>query len=207
MRTGSALSPFHSPEAGNKTLFDFRVAVLLANLGKYNQRIIAAELFEIVGKRRPYKPFYTVAFYRLAVLFGKGNTHNRPFLCRSIDYGKRTGKYPFTLFEQLLKIRVFFEPLILHLLITYALLLPSSLTIQQLKDLPAVAHRLRLCTELLSALISSSLQHLSSGGGSHSLSESVYLTSLSLFRLVSSFHSNLLLYCKTLLLAGFFIFI
>ena len=45
-----------------------------------------------------------------------------------------------------------------------------------------------LRSKLLSALCASALQNVSSVFGSHSLSEAVYLASLSLFRLISLFH-------------------
>lgn len=50
------------------------------------------------------------------------------------------------------------------------------------------ANKAALCAELLSALISSSLQYLSACGRGHSLSETVNLASLPLLGLISSFH-------------------
>ena len=53
-----------------------------------------------------------------------------------------------------------------------------------------------LSRKLLSSSASSSLEHFSSARSSHSLSESVFLFSLSLFRLVSSFHLFFLLFSE-----------
>ena len=47
----------------------------------------------------------------------------------------------------------------------------------------------RLVRQSLSAFCSASFQYLSSGRRSHSLTETVYFTSLSFFRLISSFHN------------------
>ena len=48
----------------------------------------------------------------------------------------------------------------------------------------------RLVGQSLSALIAATLQHLSACRRSHSLTEAVYFTSLSLFGLISSFHNT-----------------
>ena len=46
----------------------------------------------------------------------------------------------------------------------------------------------RLVRQSFSTLISAAFQNLSAGGGSHSLTETVYFTSLSFFGLIGSFH-------------------
>ena len=56
------------------------------------------------------------------------------------------------------------------------------------KEFVFIIHLKRLVSKSLSALCSTSLQHLSACGRCHSLTETVYFTSLSLFGLIRSFH-------------------
>ena len=56
-------------------------------------------------------------------------------------------------------------------------------------------HRIQLIGELSSSLGASSLKNFSTVSGRHSLSETVFLVSLSLLRLIGSLHDKHLLRC------------
>ena len=117
-----------------------------------------------------------VPFYALAVLFAHAHRHLYA-VGGKIDYGQRAAMRALSRFEDFQKVLLLFQAQILHI-------------------------RLMLCGNVLSALVSSSLERVSAALGLHALTESVHLASLALLGLIRSLHT-ILLFWKL----NFFIFL
>ena len=65
------------------------------------------------AKGFPKKSFNAISLHAFSVFFSYGNPH-RHFWRRSVKYGQRGGESSFPLIEKSLKIRLFFQSIILH---------------------------------------------------------------------------------------------
>ena len=111
-----------------------------------------------------------VPLHALAVLLPHADSHFHG-VGGKIDDGQRAAMRALSRFEDFQKVLLLFEAQILHT-----------------RDV--------LSGNVLSALISSSLEHLSAAGGRHSLAEAVYLALLSLLGLICPFHDfSPILFC------------
>ena len=119
------------------------------------------------GKRRAQEPLDAISCNALAVLFPHADRHGE-LLCGKIDERERLRIRPFPCPKYRGDLFFLFQPQIFH----------------------GVALR----GDVLSALVSSSLEHLSAARGRHSLAEAVNLASLSLLGLIRSFHDPFSLY-------------
>ena len=96
----------HPFVAGKKALFDVGI-VEFRNFRYYDNARRDGQTCIVVGKRRPYKPLYSVSFNGFPVLFGEGDAHHR-LLTRNIQYSEIRGKDLFPLSEQRVKLVILF---------------------------------------------------------------------------------------------------
>lgn len=97
--------------------------------------------------------------------------------------------------KNFLKILFLFQPKIGHFPFSLLNAVYCRLKIPISQENRLVTRRFFLVTQSFSTFISSSFQHSSASAGRHSLTEPVHFTSLSLFRLVRSFHNISPIYC------------
>ena len=146
------------------------------------------------------KPFDPVADVGFSVFFADAYSHPRPF-GGEIEDRKRGSITPLPFGKEFLKLFVFFHSEIAHEAPDRsAKTSASAADVLKIRNPTKKAcgfcdkekqrkSRPRSSGELLSSFISSSLQNVSSALARHSLSETVYLASLSLFGLICSLHN------------------
>ena len=124
------------------------------------------EFFRPVAVCLPQQPFDAVSHNAFAVFFPHADRHF-PLLIGQIDDGEVIGMRTFSVFEEPGKFLLFFDAKVLHF--------------RSLRG------------DVLSALVSPSLEGVSAALRLHSLAEPVHLASLALLGLIRSLHSKLLL--------------
>ena len=166
----------------------------------------------------PHDALDAVARDTVAVFFTDAYSHFHP-VRRKIEQGEPCGKALSGTGKNFLKFGIFLNPIVFHVSKTIEKISSVLFPAVHRDERKKYAHRaqkgndsirckskeaaffkatlpytLLLSGKMRSALVSSSLEHSSSGIGRHSLSETVHLLACSLFGLISSLHFCILLF-------------
>ena len=140
--------------------FEFLIGIRLPHFGN-EKNAYGNEKLRIAAKRLPKKAFEVISLYAFSVFLSDAHRHGSLFRGKIYE-GEGFAVQAFPRPQDRCDLFRLFQAQVLH----------------------------RLRGDVLSALISSSFENLSAARRRHSLAESVYFTSLSLFGLVRSFHNT-----------------
>ena len=87
--------------------------IVVLHLRDEDDAVIPLKFFPDGAEGFPEQPFDAVSLHALAVALTHGNAHAH-LLCGSIDHRERRRKRPFAAGKQLVEVRLFFQPQIVH---------------------------------------------------------------------------------------------